>query len=119
MFDMTDYYELAQPFDTNPDPNFAGCLNSQKEERGVVFPGIEPAEASYCFIGESSIYEAVAALNGSTVKRIKQLIGADKKSAEALAKAEAELDVLRDKVERWNVFVEKAEDAGIFTRVFD
>lgn len=116
---MSDYYELAQPFDVNPDPNFAGCLNTQKEERGVVFPGIEPAEAAYCFVGESSIYEAVAALNGTTVKKIKTAIGADKKSKDALAKAEAELDLLRDKARRWDEFVEKAEEAGLAIPVFD
>lgn len=116
---MSDYYELAQPFETNPDPTFAGCLNSQKEERGVVFPGIEPAEASYCFIGESSIYEAVAALNGTTVKKVKAALGADKKSRDALAQAEAELDALKDKAAKWDEFVTAAEDAGIALRVFE
>lgn len=115
---MSDYYELAQPFDTNPDPTFAGCLNSQKEEPGVVFPGIEPAEASYCFVGVSSLYEAVAAVNGLTVKKVKDLLSRDKKSTDRLSSLEAEVAALKDQLEKYEEFVKAAEGAGLFLPAF-
>lgn len=116
---MSDYYELAQPFDTNPDPNFAGCLNSQKEERGVVFPGIEPAEASYCFVGESSLYEGVAALHGTTPKKVQEAvkgIGSQRGKIKAL---EAEIEALTDELKRFESFKSAAEDAGLFIPALD
>lgn len=116
---MSDYYELAQPFDTNPDPNFAGCLNSQKEERGVVFPGIEPAEASYCFVGESSLYEAVAALHDTTPKKVQEAvkgIGSQRNKIKAL---EAEIEALSDELKRFESFKSAAEEAGLFVPALD
>lgn len=116
---MPDYYELAQYFDTNPDPNFAGCLNSQKEEPGVVFPGIEPAEASYCFVGMSSIYEAVAAAHGTSVKRVKELLANDKKSKDRVSVLEADVKRLSEQLEKYEAFVKAAEEAGIFVPAFE
>lgn len=115
---MADYYELAQYFETNPDPNFAGCLNSQKEEPGVVFPGIEPLEATYCFIGMSSIYEAVAAANGLSVKKVMDLVANDKKAKDRVASLQAEIKSLTDQVEKYEQFVKAAEDAGLFLPAF-
>ncbi len=51
----------------NPDPLLAGCLNTHDEDTdGVVFPGVEPMEGAFCFIGRQSIVEAAAALFGLT-----------------------------------------------------
>lgn len=116
---MSDYYELAQAFDSNPDPNFAGCLNSQKEEPGVVFPGIEPAEASYCFVGKSSLYEGVAALNGMTVKRVNQLLGGDKNSKDRITLLEAEVAELSEKLDKYEAFVAAAEEAGLVIKTLE
>jgi hypothetical protein len=113
---MSDYYELAQAFTTNPDPNFAGCLNTGKEEPGVVFPGIEPAEASYCYVGRSSLYEAVAALNDIPVKRVVQLLGGDKKSKDRITLLEAEVAELSEKLDKFEAFSAAAEEAGLFVQ---
>jgi hypothetical protein len=116
---MSDYYELAQYFETNPDPNFAGCLNSQKEEPGVVFPGIEPAEASYCFVGVSSLYEAVAAAHSLPVKKVKDLLANDKKAKDRISVLEAEVKDLSEQLDKYDAFIKAAEEAGIFVPALD
>ena len=56
----------------NPDPLLAGCLNTHDENTdGVVFPGVEPMEGAFCFIGRQSIEEAMAVLNNMTVTEVR------------------------------------------------
>lgn len=116
---MAEYYELAQYFEVNPDPNFAGCLNSQREEPGVVFPGIEPAEASYCFVGVSSLYEGLAAAHGTTPKRVKDLLTGDAKSKDKVAALQAEVDGLTERLKKYDDFIEAAEKAGLMIPAFE
>lgn len=116
---MSDYYELAQPFDHNPDPGMAGCLNSGKEERGVVFPGIEPLEANYCFVGESSLIEAVAALYGIPVKTAKSLLTGTGKDREEVKRLRAEVEALHDQLAAYESFASAAEEAGLIIKSFD
>lgn len=65
-------YELAQYHPHNPDPDFGMCRNTGEEGTdGVVFPGIEPMEGVFCFVGRQSILEAIGALYGITVDEAK------------------------------------------------
>lgn len=116
---MAEYYELAQYFEVNPDPHFAGCLNSQREEPGVVFPGIEPGEAAYCFVGVSSLYEALAAVHSTTPKRVKDLLTGDSKAKDKVATLQAEVDSLRERLQRFDDFIESAEKAGLMVPAFE
>lgn len=116
---MADYYELAQYFEVNPDPYFAGCLNSQREEPGVVFPGIEPGEATYCFVGVSSLYEAVAAVHGLTPKKVKDLLSGADKAKEKAASLQAEVDGLKDRLQKFEDFIAAAEKAGLMVPTFE
>tara|TARA_R110000868_G_scaffold30259_2_gene112162 strand:+ start:3236 stop:3586 length:351 start_codon:yes stop_codon:yes gene_type:complete len=116
---MAEYYELAQYFEVNPDPNFAGCLNSHREEPGVVFPGIEPAEASYCFIGVSSLYEALASAHGLTPKKVKALLSeADTESGKVSA-LQTEVTLLKERLQRFDDFIAAAEKAGLMVPAFE
>lgn len=78
---MTDrpYNELCQYFQTSPDPMYAGCQNTGEPTDGVVFPGIEPLNATHCFVGRPSIIAAVAELFQTTVKDISDRLADDKK----------------------------------------
>jgi len=116
---MSEYYELAQPFDHNPDPGMAGCLNSGKEERGVVFPGIEPLEANYCYVGESSLLEAVAALYGTSVKAVKEAVSDTGKDKADVKRLKAEVEALRDQLALYEAFASAAEEAGLIIKSFD
>lgn len=69
---MNTTFELAQYHAHNPDPDFGMCRNTGEEPTdGVVFPGVEPMEGAYCFIGRQSILEAIGALYGVTVDEAK------------------------------------------------
>lgn len=69
---MNTTFELAQYHAHNPDPDFGMCRNTGEEPTdGVVFPGVEPMEGAYCFIGRQSILEAIGALYGITVDEAK------------------------------------------------
>lgn len=109
---MSDYMELAQYHKANPDPTTAGCLNTGKSEDGVVFPGIEPAEAAMCFVGRSSLYEAMASMHEITVKEVIKRMGGDS-SKPKIAELQAEVDSLREKLEKYEKFAESAEEAGL------
>lgn len=62
-------YELAKYHVRNPDPEFGMCRNTGEEATdGVVFPGVEPMEGVYCFVGRQSILEAIGALYNITVR---------------------------------------------------
>lgn len=69
---MDNQFELAQYHVRNPDPDFGMCRNTGEEGTdGVVFPGIEPLEGAFCFVGRQSILEAIGALYGLTVNEAK------------------------------------------------
>jgi hypothetical protein len=119
MPNMAEYYELAQYFEVNPDPNFAGCLNSHREEPGVVFPGIEPAEASYCFIGVSSLYEALASAHGLTPKKVKDLLSGADGEAGKVSALKAEIKILKERLQRFDDFIDAAEKAGLMVPAFE
>jgi hypothetical protein len=67
----------------------------------------------------SSIYEAVAAANNITVKKVKDILNADKKSQGKIPTLEAEVAALKQKLEKYENFVKAAEDAGIFVTALD
>lgn len=62
MSDAPLYDELAQYFEFSPNALVAGCMNTHEHTDGVVFPGIEPQEDAFCFVGRPSIISAVAVL---------------------------------------------------------
>lgn len=117
--ETSHYYELAQPFATNPDPQMAGCLNSGREEPGVVFPGIEVLEAAYCFVGATSLYEAVAAINGISVKAAKSAIEDAGTEREEVKRLRAEVEALHDQLAAYEAFASAAEEAGLIIKSFD
>ena len=111
---MNDYSELAQPFKSNPDPTFAGCLNTQKEEQGVVFPGVTPLEAAYCFIGESSLIEGLAALYNVTPNKLRAFLNGSDATKSDIATLKAEVKALKKQVASYDAFKDAAEEAGLF-----
>lgn len=111
---MNDYSELAQPFKSNPDPTFAGCLNTHKEEQGVVFPGVTPLEAAYCYIGESSLIEGLAALYNTTPNKLKAFLSGSDSTKSEVASLKAEVKALKKQVASYDAFKDAAEEAGLF-----
>lgn len=111
--------ETAQAFNSNPDPMFAGCLNTGNNERGVVFPGVEVLEASYCFIGVTSMIEGIAAIYNITPNEARKRIEGDKKAENKLAKLDKEIADLKKQLEEWEKFKAAAEDSGLFTVALD
>lgn len=79
---------------SSPDPVLPGCINSGKIEDGVVFHSILPLEpnAAYCYIGRSSIVEAVALLFDMSVKEVEAaLTDGTAKSQKLIAQLENDL----------------------------
>ena len=111
--------ETAQAFNSNPDPMFAGCLNTGNNERGVVFPGVEVLEASYCFIGVTSMIEGIAAIYNITPNEARKRIEGDKKAENKLAKMDKEIADLKKQLVEWEKFKAAAEDSGLFTVALD
>ena len=109
---MSDYMELAQYHKVNPDPDMSGCLNTGKSEDGVVCPVIESMEGSMCFVGRSSLYEAFAAMHEISVKEVIKRMGGDSGKSQ-IAELQAEVDDLRERLEKYQKFAESAEDAGL------
>lgn len=107
--------ELAQYHKANPDPVFAGCLNTGKAEDGVVFPGIEPAEATMCFVGRSSLYEGIASMHEISVAEVKKRLGGDNQKSK-LAMLDAEVKDLCEQLDRYEKFVAAAEEAGLIIK---
>jgi len=114
MESMNDYSELAQPFRSNPDPTFAGCLNTQKEEPGVVFPGVTPLEAAYCFIGETSLIEGLASLYNITPNKLRSFLKGSDTTKSDVAALKAEVKDLKKQVASYDAFKDAAEEAGLF-----
>lgn len=89
---MSHMSELAYYHATNPDPlGVAGCLNTGNDEDGVVFPGVEVLEVSDCYIGRTSIIEAVALLYDTTPDRVKALLTGNKATAQKVRELETKL----------------------------
>lgn len=64
-------------------PNLSGaCLNTDLQEDGIVFPGVEDirGQHGFCFIGRTSIIEAVAVLYGVTPEVVKSNMTQDPRS---------------------------------------
>jgi hypothetical protein len=94
------YQELAQYHQYSPDTLVAGCLNTGEHTDGVVFPGIEPAEAIFCFVGRPSIVAAVAEIFGITVDDVADRLADEKQVTKTQVRAlEKENRVLRTKLD--------------------
>ena len=99
------YNELAQYFDTSPNLLVAGCMNTHEHTDGVVFPGIEPQEDTFCFVGRASITAAMAELYQTTVSdvldRMETATDLDQKLEMARLKREnKELTTMIGKIEK-------------------
>ena len=87
--------ELCSYFPSNPDPTgVAGCLNTGNNEDGVVFPGIEVLEATTCYIGRTSLIEAVSLLYDTTPQRVLDLLTGDKFTAAEVKKQRVKITEL-------------------------
>ena len=104
MTEVPLYDELAQYFATSPNSLVAGCLNTHEHTDGVVFPGIEPQEDAFCFVGRASIVSALAVLYGTTpnavVDRMEGDASDDKLYIKELEKELRELRTFRAKLEK-------------------
>lgn len=99
MPDDPQFNELAQYFATSPNSIVAGCMNTHDEVDGVVFPGIEPQEDAFCFVGRDSILAAVAVLYDRTPDEIDEILGDEVADAKEYVKnLEREL---KDYKTRW------------------
>lgn len=96
---MTDtplFNELAQYFATSPNTLVAGCMNTHDETDGVVFPGIEPQEDAFCFVGRESILSAIAVLYDLTPEEADERLDVTREDDQAYIKQlEKELRELR------------------------
>jgi hypothetical protein len=104
----------------NPDVMFAGCQVTQKNEDGISFPTVEPADGTVMFIGKTALIEAIAAYLKITPNQAKFRMEdrPSPKQAEfdelkkTLAKVEARLA-------RWEKWKQEAEAAGLILTAFD
>jgi hypothetical protein len=104
--------ELCSYHPSNPDPlGVGGCLNTGNAEDGVVFPGIEVLEASMCYVGRTSIIEAMAELFETTPARVKALMTGDKATAAKVKELQAEVDYLKSRLELVRGFAANMRDA--------
>ncbi len=109
---MSKYTEMAQYHAHNPDPRVAGCLNTLRDEQGVVFPGIEPDTSAFCFVGESSILAACHVIWGADVRKLRDYL--EGKEDDKTAAYEARIAELEKELKKYENFIDAAEDAGIF-----
>lgn len=76
--------DIVKYFDRNPDPALSGCLNSGKVEDGCVFSGIEPLVGAYCYVGRTSLLEAVGLLYGVGAKEVHEAMSDGQPRAQKL-----------------------------------
>ena len=98
------FNELAQYFQSSPNALVAGCLNTHESIDGVVFPGIEPMEDAFCFVGRPSILAAVGVLFGITPDEVASRLADDKQvkktEVTALQKKNRELQTKIDLIHK-------------------
>jgi hypothetical protein len=107
-------HELATYHRSNPDPERAGlCNNTGEVIDGVVFPGITPMEGSICFVGRTSLHEAIAELHSTTVAEVQDRLAADgSKNLQEIKRLKSEIKRLNTEVSKFASFADALERAG-------
>lgn len=112
--------DIATVYPYNPDPFFAGCQATGNEERGVVFPNVEPQDGHVMFLGETAIHEAIAALYDISPDEAKRrLSDEDSPKQVELNAAKKRIASLVRELEHWENLKDALLGVGLITPAFE